>query len=141
MGVRGSSAFTGAVDIILELSGVKNLPRHRRLTCLSRYGDVEDAELVLSMDGMSYTAIEYGDLISPLLGTQPPGLMAKEVMEKWVGDDVPTLKKMREKLDKGVAEEKWHSQGKGGRHHPKTYWKDPSTLSLLGSSLEEEDPS
>jgi hypothetical protein len=51
--VRGSSAITGAADIVLELERVKDLPRQRKLLALSRYPQTPGVLVFERDDGWS----------------------------------------------------------------------------------------
>jgi hypothetical protein len=51
--VRGSSAITGAADVVLELERVKDLPRQRRLLALSRYPQTPGVLVYERGDGWS----------------------------------------------------------------------------------------
>lgn len=118
--VRGSGAFAGCVDVILELDRVKGLPRRRRLTCLSRLDEVPPATIELSADGQSYKAV--GDslaarraIIDALL-RESPGLTQKEILDSWP-DAEAALKPGRDtlKLDlaSGTQEGRYRTEGTG----------------------------
>ncbi|MCZ6493991.1 MAG: AAA family ATPase, partial [Planctomycetota bacterium] len=121
-GVRGSGAFVGCADIIIELNRIKGRPRHRRLTCLSRFDEVPPATIELSADGLSYTSpdnkiIVRRAVIDAVL-TERPGLTRQEILDHWPkakGSKPPSGAIVKLDLLAGVQESRYRTEGGGQR--------------------------
>src|SRR5262249_38684757 len=92
---RGSGALTAFVDTILEFRRYSQDDRDDRRRVLTGYGRDEDTpdELVIELTDLDgyvpqgkrseVRALDIGEVIFPLLPTEPPGLTFDEIMERW----------------------------------------------------------
>lgn len=123
--VRGSSAFTASVDMIVELERGGRNPRKRVLKLQSRWDDnVGPARLELSMDGLTYQSVDLEGVVAAILPTEAPGLTRGEVREKWpVNGDIPSETTLRHILDGGEKAGLWKKLGGGRKGSAYTYWR------------------
>ena len=130
-GSRGSSAFTGFVDVIVEME--RHNPSQagdcrRVLKALSRF-DETPAETVIELRDGNYVAIgdhaatsrdELATVISELLPASLPGLKIEEIADKWPSDGVmkPGDSRLRTVLNEGFDQGKWQREGTGRKGSP-----------------------
>jgi hypothetical protein len=135
---RGSTALTGAVDIILEMRRYRPdeaTDRRRVLSGLGRFDEVPDEMVVeLSDDGTSYTACgdkkavaarELRDAILAVLPTEAPGLTASDVHADMPEDTRPRRGDVGKALLLG-ADRDWICAGSGKRGDPYRFWRRDS---------------
>lgn len=130
---RGSSAFMGAVDIILSLRRPEGqtAPGVRVIHSLSRYTDTPEVQY-LELTDHGYEARDEGGVVSAaveqvLLQNAPTAEAdALAIPDLIKGSDVkePTARKVAKKM---VADGKLHETGDGVRGSPRRYWKSPPT--------------
>lgn len=132
---RGSTALTGAVDIILELRRYKpddKADRRRVLSGLGRFDTIPD-EIVLALndDGTDYTshgdkkaeaARELQAALRDALPDEPPGRTADEIHADLDDTDRPRRGDVMKALRAGVTAGKWRSTGTGKRGFPYRFW-------------------
>lgn len=126
---RGSGAFPGFVDTILELRRyAPNDPDdcRRTLTCLSRFEEPEP-EVVVELRDDGYTclgsksAARQGDrmqAITDILPKQPPGMTVTEVREAWPEDRKPGERTLRRDLRTAADDGQLLRDGDGTKGAP-----------------------
>ena len=134
---RGSSAFTGAVDVVMRLgrhAGPGDVPlarpTMRALSVLSRF-DETPAEVLIELTDDGYvslgteTAVVYGEVREQLLATLPeapgPGLTVPELAAVIGGRRSTIQAALRELLDTGRA----MRSGSGKRGDPHRFCREP----------------
>ncbi|MEE9128546.1 MAG: AAA family ATPase [Phycisphaerales bacterium] len=125
-GSRGSSAFAGFVDVVVEME--RHNPKQagdcrRVLKALSRFDETPPETVIELRDGR-YVGIgdhaaasreELVTVVQKLLPASPPGRSFKEIADKWPSNGIPKPGKSRlaEVLKDGFAQGKWQREGKG----------------------------
>lgn len=132
---RGSGAFPGFVDTIVELRRFRpddGEDCRRVLTGTGRW-DCTPRELVVELSGDGYTvqgsrreswAREMETTISRLLPVNPPGYSFDDVKDNWTGEKFPTKQRVLDALRHGVESGLWKRRGDGTKGSPFTYWTD-----------------
>lgn len=131
---RGSSAFGGAVDVLLEMRRYKpddRGDRRRVLTGHGRFDEVPDEIVIrLKEDGSGYTAEgdrkavaarELANGIQDILPEDPPGMTAGEIHEAMPEGGRPRVGNVRNALREGATTGRWARTGNG--KPPKDPWR------------------
>ena len=141
---RGSSAFSGAADIILSLQKPDGNHDHnvRMIRALSRFDETPDS-LTIKLEENGYSVVGTGespvasaafDKIQLLINSTPePGLTLEEIIAA-TGVSRTTAQDTLERLDSEIE-----VNGKGVRRNPKRYYRKNSaeTLSPRNNRLAE----
>jgi hypothetical protein len=133
---RGSSAFAGAVDIVLRLSRDKDLLRPktmRRIDALSRFDETPD-ELIVELTDEGYVAVGEEDgvkrsalamRIMVLLPEAPAGVAIKALVEALLEERIGLSRALQDLVASGEVVR----MGEGKAHHPYLFGKAQPSLS------------
>jgi hypothetical protein len=124
-GGRGSGAFGGFVDIILECRRYRPDDKTDCRRVLTGYGRPREvpSELVIELTDKGYKAVgEKGDIqlqemlvrLDAVIGLGAPGLTRDEIHEKLKENDGKSARRetITDALKRGVEEKRWHVEGK-----------------------------
>lgn len=138
--VRGSSALTGFVDIIMELGpydAARRADNRRILETRSRFDETPGEVIIeLTDDGYRFCGDKAGvkqegrrNIIKLILPDGEPGRTADEVLEAWpVGKLKPGRRTLDEDLRTGAEEGRWVRSGKGVKGDPVRYFKPKDSI-------------
>lgn len=118
-GIRGSSAFVGAVDIVVEMDRVANQPRARSISCLSRFDSVDRLQITLSEDSTHYVSSSVTRAVLDILPLGPPGLTRKELVALWPPSMPLSETFLAGFMDRGAISGLWVRVSEG----KKTLWR------------------
>lgn len=115
-GIRGSTAFVNATDIIVELENVARHPRRRRLKTMTRtIAPIPEATIELSADNKTYEWVKAtADIIDDLLA-KDSGLTQKALQARWPGKSpAPNPETIKGVMADGVRQGRYHIEGGAG---------------------------
>jgi hypothetical protein len=135
-GGRGSTALSGAVDILLKLGRYRDndlVDRRRVLSGIGRFDEVPD-EIVLNLaeDGSGYVAEgdkkalaarELHRAILDSLPVEPPGMTCDEVHAGLDDENRPRRGDVMKTLRNGSMGRDWKSGGSGKPRDPFRFWR------------------
>jgi hypothetical protein len=152
---RGSGALPAYVDSIVEL---RRLPssqaddRRRTLKCYGRFDNMPE-EVVVELSETGYRAVgtvadasraDRIPMIASILIAHPDGLTVDGVADAWSdGDGVarPGKTKLRNELDRGFSEGRWHRAGDGVKGKPHRYMPQFDSSALTPTGTDETNQS
>lgn len=128
---RGSGALSGFPDILAEFGRVPGDPKSnlRTLSAIGRYGG-GPTELILELTDAGYVhrgtpaearQIDELELISAILSESPEAATPETIQSHWAVSPRIGLRRLRNLLQEGAEQGRWHRSGSGTRGDPTRY--------------------
>lgn len=128
---RGSGAFPGHVDVILEFRRFdpsRGDDRRRLIKAFSRFDETPDEQVIELADHGYRVLGSKGDVgredrlavIQGLLPAEPPGRTVEEILGDWTDDPKPGERQLRGDLNEGTPG-RWVRTGEGKKGDPYRY--------------------